>query len=105
MAASRSGLGDPGRLRNFTEQIGRFARAQGGGPFQLAETFFNSAGSILPGPIHSRPLAQVLWHRSLWPVILWTPRTDESINSTSPWSGSSKILASVCPIRECVRAA
>ncbi len=34
----------------FTEQVGRFARAQGGGPYQLSETFFNSAGSLLPWP-------------------------------------------------------
>jgi hypothetical protein len=26
----------------YTETIGRFARAQGGGPFQISETFFNS---------------------------------------------------------------
>jgi hypothetical protein len=26
----------------YTEQIGRFARAQGGGPYQLSETFFNN---------------------------------------------------------------
>ncbi|MFN7921555.1 MAG: carboxypeptidase regulatory-like domain-containing protein [Bryobacteraceae bacterium] len=34
----------------FTEQIGRFARANGTGPFQLSETFFNNAGTILPWP-------------------------------------------------------
>ena len=34
----------------FTEQIGRFARAQGTGPYQLSETFFNNAGPILPWP-------------------------------------------------------
>jgi hypothetical protein len=34
----------------FTEQIGRFARAQGTGPFQLAETFFNNSGTLLPWP-------------------------------------------------------
>lgn len=34
----------------FTEQIGRFARAQGGGPFQLSETFFNNTSTILPWP-------------------------------------------------------
>ncbi len=39
-----------GGYGTFTEQIGRFARAQGTGPFQLAETFFNSASSILPWP-------------------------------------------------------
>lgn len=39
-----------GGYGTFTEQIGRFARAQGTGPFQLAETFFNSATSILPWP-------------------------------------------------------
>ena len=40
-----------GGYGTFTEQIGRFARAQGTGPFQLAETFFNNAGTtILPWP-------------------------------------------------------
>jgi outer membrane receptor protein involved in Fe transport len=39
-----------GGYGTFTEQIGRFARAQGTGPFQLAETFFNNTGSILPWP-------------------------------------------------------
>jgi hypothetical protein len=34
----------------FTEQIGRFARAQGTGPYQLSETFFNNTGTILPWP-------------------------------------------------------
>jgi hypothetical protein len=34
----------------FTEQIGRFARAQGGGPYQLSETFFNNTGTLLPWP-------------------------------------------------------
>jgi len=34
----------------FTEQIGRFARAQGGGPYQLSETFFNNTSTILPWP-------------------------------------------------------
>jgi hypothetical protein len=34
----------------FTEQIGRFARAQGTGPFQLSETFFNNTSTILPWP-------------------------------------------------------
>ncbi len=34
----------------FTEQVGRFARAQGGGPYQLSETFFNNTSTILPWP-------------------------------------------------------
>jgi outer membrane receptor protein involved in Fe transport len=34
----------------FTEQIGRFARAQGSGPYQLSETFFNNTGTLLPWP-------------------------------------------------------
>jgi outer membrane receptor protein involved in Fe transport len=34
----------------FTEQIGRFARAQGGGPYQLSETFFNNTATLLPWP-------------------------------------------------------
>jgi hypothetical protein len=34
----------------FTEQIGRFARGQGTGPYQLNETFFNNTGTILPWP-------------------------------------------------------
>ena len=34
----------------YTEQIGRFARGQGAGPYQLNETFFNNAGTILPWP-------------------------------------------------------
>ena len=34
----------------FTEQVGRFARAQGTGPFQLSETFFNNTSNILPWP-------------------------------------------------------
>ena len=34
----------------FTEQIGRFARAQGAGPYQLSETFFNNTATILPWP-------------------------------------------------------
>lgn len=34
----------------FTEQIGRFARANGGGPYQLNETFFNNTATILPWP-------------------------------------------------------
>src|SRR5262249_21260533 len=34
----------------FTEQVGRFARAQGTGPFQLSETFFNNTGPFLPWP-------------------------------------------------------
>jgi hypothetical protein len=34
----------------FTEQIGRFARAQGTGPYQLSETFFNNTGTLLPWP-------------------------------------------------------
>jgi hypothetical protein len=39
-----------GGYGTFTEQIGRFARAQGTGPFQLAETFFNNTATILPWP-------------------------------------------------------
>jgi hypothetical protein len=39
-----------GGYGSFTEQIGRFARAQGTGPFQLAETFFNNTSNILPWP-------------------------------------------------------
>ncbi|HKA02311.1 MAG TPA: TonB-dependent receptor, partial [Candidatus Solibacter sp.] len=39
-----------GGYGTFTEQIGRFARAQGAGPFQLAETFFNNTATILPWP-------------------------------------------------------
>jgi hypothetical protein len=34
----------------FTEQLGRFARAQGSGPYQLSETFFNNTGTLLPWP-------------------------------------------------------
>jgi hypothetical protein len=34
----------------FTEQVGRFARAQGAGPYQLSETFFNNTSTILPWP-------------------------------------------------------
>ncbi len=34
----------------FTEQVGRFARANGGGPYQLTETFFNNTAALLPWP-------------------------------------------------------
>jgi outer membrane receptor protein involved in Fe transport len=34
----------------FTEQVGRFARANGGGPYQLTETFFNNTATLLPWP-------------------------------------------------------
>jgi hypothetical protein len=42
----------------YTETIGRFARAQGGGPFQLSETFFNAiqnsqAAFAMPNPFPS----------------------------------------------------
>lgn len=39
-----------GGYGSFSEQIGRYARAQGTGPFQLNETFFNNTGTILPWP-------------------------------------------------------